>query len=106
MRSIDDQLTEIVSRGKSVKLNRLRRRAAVSAVCAAAACFAVIAALAAGMSAVTMSRQAVYGGPSFGSLVLTGPALPYILIGSLAFLFGVSFTLLCIHVRERNRGRK
>ena len=104
--SIDDQITEIEYRSRSLKAARVRRREAASAVFAGAACFALIVALAAVVARASVPDRQVYDGPSFGSLVLTGPALPYIIIGSLAFLLGISFTLLCIHVRDRNRGRK
>lgn len=106
MRSIDDQLLEIELRSSLLKEARTRRRAAVSSVIAATACIALISVMSVALSGMDMTVSAVSGDAPFGSLILMNYALPYMIIGMLAFLLGIAFTLLCIHVRERKRGTK
>lgn len=106
MRSIDDQLMETEKRSESIRLVRARRRTAATAVLASAVCVALISVLSVTLSGMDMAMPAVSGETPFGSLILMNNALPYMIVGILAFLLGISFTMLCIHVRERKKDRK
>ena len=43
---------------------------------------------------------------AFGSLILSSPYLGYIVIGTLSFALGVCLTLLCLHLRAKEKGEK
>ena len=96
MRSTDEQLRLVRSRASRLRLRRERmlRRGA------AAGCLLLAAAL--GLLLPGTGGSAVIGGgTAYGSIILTSPALSYIVIAILAFILGVCVTLLCLYHRRR-----
>ena len=104
MRNTDEQLKEIYSRAEKIRTRRRARARMTAAVCV---CLVLIAALGIVMPAVR-GEVAAQKGTVYGSLVLTSPALGFIVIGVLAFALGVCVTLLCMRYRgdEKNRAGK
>ena len=49
-----------------------------------------------------LKEAEISGGGSgiYGSLILTAPHFGYVIVGILAFLFGISVTMLCVHIRK------
>ena len=102
MRNLDEQLREIQSR--SVKLKTERRDRQVLAAGGLMTCVCLIL-----ITAVALSLPAVFdgasgGGSRYGSLILSTPAMGYVIIGVLAFLLGICVTLLCVHLARRGKG--
>ncbi len=96
MRSTDEQLRLIRNRASGLRLRRERRLRRG----AAAGCLLLAAAL--GLLLPGTGGSAVIGGGAvYGSIILTSPALSYIVIAILAFILGVCVTLLCLHHRSR-----
>lgn len=102
MRSIDEQLTEVSARSARLKVRERARRSAVLDALATAACLVIIVFVA--ITIPQLNGVSTNSAPSqFGSLVITSPALGYVLIGVLAFLLGISVTLLALHLRKMRR---
>lgn len=102
MRGIDEQMREIVRRKRRfAAIKALRRRmAGEAAVCAA--CALGMAAVAAYLPRLeAASAQAPIR--QYGSLVLSMPAVGYVLVGLLSFILGVAATLLCRHRQEKKK---
>ena len=101
MRNTEDQLREIARRADGLRRVRRDRRLLLAQGTSVAVCLVLIVA-----AAVFMPRfgtDSVGGGGAYGSVILSSPALGYIVIGVLAFLLGVCATLLCLHMRRRRR---
>ena len=105
MRNIEEQLKEIALRSAAMTEERAGRKAAAVQSAAAAFCFMLLAAVSAFAAGVPVTGQGTAVTGSFGSLVITGPFAAYILVGFIAFLLGISFTMLCIHVQRNKRNR-
>lgn len=99
MRSIGEQLSVIEQRKGSL----LRARAKRASAAAATACLCAIAALSTFVSGIGTIDAELPEGLSYGSLVASGPLLSYFIVGFIAFLLGITFTMLCIHVNRRDR---
>ena len=102
MRSIDEQLTEIAKRATRMSAQAASRRRAALDALAVAACLILIAFVATTIPQLDAALTGV-SASQFGSLVITSPALGYVLIGVLAFLLGISVTLLAFHLRKMRR---
>lgn len=106
MRSIDEQLREITARSEEIRETRAVRRSRIIQCAAAAVCLAVLAALPALVMKVPAAQQDITWSEQFGSIVITGPYIPYVVIGCVSFLLGISFTMLCIHVQKDKRSKR
>lgn len=102
MRSIDEQMMEIRQRSEKLKKEQRSRRLIFAESGAACACLALIITMAA---AIPKTGSSVMNGTesNYGSLVLSGPFLSYVIIGIMAFALGICFTLLCHRLRYRGK---
>ena len=102
MRSIDEQMMEIRQRSERIKKEQRSRRLIFVESGAACACLVLILAAAVAIpkpgSAVNIGTENHYG-----SLVLSGPFISHAVIGILAFVLGICFTLLCYRLRYRGK---
>ena len=99
MRSTDEQLREIGTRSARLKAQAELRRPIsmeVMGICACIVLLAVVAITLPTVDAVPSTVEAT----GYASLVLTGPALGYVVIGVLAFILGICVALLSIHMRR------
>jgi cytochrome bd-type quinol oxidase subunit 2 len=96
MRSTDEQLRLVRNRASKLRMRRRRmlRRGA------AAGCLLPAAVLGFLLPSVEGSA-AIGAGAVYGSVILTSPALSYIVVAILAFILGACVTLLCLHRRGR-----
>ena len=106
MRSTDDQLREIMKRANFVAEKKASEKAALSYALSSCACIALLVVTSFYLknlsSTVTSEAQGHYG-----SLMLSTSYMGYVVIGTLAFLLGVSVTMLSIHLRRmRKKGRE
>ena len=105
MRNTDEQLKEILKRSEGLKYRKaLRKRLAGELISMAAVVLMIISA---GIySPKVMDMTAGTGEVRYGSLILSASHMTLVVIGVLAFVLGIVFTLFCIHLREYNRNRK
>ncbi len=99
MRNIEEQLNEIEKRSSSIKQERRQRKAVLGVL----TCLVLIVALSAYVAGIPMSSLEYVENPLFGSLIIAGPMLGYLIIGFISFLLGITFTMLCLHVKNNNR---
>lgn len=94
MRSMDEQVNEILSRREVVRERRVNKR--ILAANAIASCVCVVLIIAASFClpklAVTQSESSA---SQYGSLLLAAPYVGYVIIGILAFALGICVTLFC-----------
>ena len=98
MRSTKEQLDEIIKRSDAIKEKaRLKRRmfneGIISAVCLVLIVISVYGLP--GAKALSGEEPSHYG-----SLILSGPYMGMIVVGLLAFLLGITVTLLCQHYKR------
>lgn len=102
MHSMDEQMCEIMKRAENVKEKRaIRKRLYVSAVMAAVCLILLVGAAVAIPLFANTARQSLNG--RYGSLLLTAPQMRYVVIGVLAFVTGICFTVFCLNWREMNK---
>ena len=108
MRSTDERLRAVEQRMAALDRERRGRRIGRIAIASAAACLALIAAL-----SLLMPRWAELPGGAQGgvpgaaaSLFSSNGAAGCLVIGILGFLLGVSVTILCFRLRDRERDRE
>ena len=89
-------------RADRLRLQRRMRNAMVQASCICA-CLALITVM--GLSLPRVKGSLFMETESYGSLVLSSPALGFVIIGVLAFLLGICVTLLC-HRISAERGNR
>lgn len=99
MRSHEQRAAAV--RRRVQQLQRQRRRSRRVLLAAGAACLAILAGLSALLAgAAGRLRQGEYAAFGAAASIFSGrPALGYFMIGLLAFLLGVSVTLLCLRIR-------
>ena len=92
----DEAFASVLEKGKELKSNRARRKRQLLSGCSCVL-FALLAA-----ALILLPDKSVLSPPGtvYGSFLLSLEAGGYILVGVLAFAFGVSLTLLCLHVRK------
>ena len=101
MRSIEEQLAEVNRRAETIRRRRSVRRRRLAGATAACACLAVIVGAGLVMTRIPESTASM-GNTPFGSLIATGGAPGYVMIGLLGFLLGVAVTILCVRLRTGN----
>ena len=104
MRNIDEQLKTVEMRAEAIKSKKARRSAFLSETALGALCLAIIAVMPLMLSGYEAKMQ-ISGNNTFGALIAFNPYISYILIGILAFILGISFTLLCLLI-SRRKGRR
>lgn len=104
MRNIDEQLKAVEMRAAAMKSEKERKKALLGEAGLGALCLAIIAVMPLMLSGYEAKMQ-ISGNNSFGTLIAFNPYLSYILIGVLAFILGISFTLLCLLI-SRRKGRR
>lgn len=99
MRSSEEQLSEIMKRSeKLVRLSAVRRYLMMDLTASCAVVFLIVFA---GCLIPRVSSAAEKNGASnYGGLILSSPYTGYVVIGVLAFVFGVLITLLCLHLKD------
>ena len=105
MRSTEEQIREITLRSRITAGERERRRTIAARAAAAVFCLALITAVSALVSLVPAAGQEISQTAPYGSIVITSPFVSYVLVGLLAFLLGISFTMLCLHVQKQKRNK-
>ena len=105
MRSHEERVAETKRRiAARQRENRLRRNT-ITMASAVAACLALLIGASLAMPGIAANIQTgdYSGFETAASIFHSGTALGYIVIGLLAFLFGVCVTVLCFRLRQMNR---
>lgn len=102
MRSTDEQMMEITARAAEMKKEQKLRKAIAAEALSCCVCTALLIWCAAAMPsfevAIRDSAKNYYGG-----LLLSSPALGYVVMSILGFLLGICITLLCLHLHNQDR---
>lgn len=96
----DEALAEILRRSERVTLRRKRR----SCQRLTGICSALLAVLVLSITVMPEKLAVTSAGSVYGSFLLSREAGGYVLIGLIAFVLGVSVTLLCLHCRKKHDG--
>lgn len=105
MRDLDEQLRMIQSRSLRLRQEKRRRRTILRETGLVCACMVLIAGAALWVSGVTGAAVPVTASP-YGSMIAGSHYIGYIVIGILAFLLGISVTLLGLHLRKKEDGER
>ncbi len=107
MRNTEERLTAVLNRVTELDRQSRRTRAGYLAVMSFAACLLAIVALSAYMPKWTeSSANAESSGMAYSASLFAGNgALGYLVIGILAFILGVSVTILCFRLRSAARDK-
>ena len=96
---IDTQLNEILKRSVKIKHRKVCTTQIIKNSVIAVACLALIVVTALFMPQFTENKPT--GEIShYGSLIVSAPFMGYVVIGILAFILGITITLLCSKVKE------
>lgn len=99
MRNTEEQLREILERSRKIQNTRRFRRGIILNAASICACLVLIVSTALFLPGTLDPASA--DTTSYGSLILSGPLLGYVVMGFLAFALGVCVTLLCYRIRVR-----
>ena len=105
MRDLDEQLRMIQSRSLRLRQEKRRRRTILRETGLVCACMVLIAGAALWVSGVTGAAVPVTASP-YGSMIAGSRFIGYIVIGVLAFLLGISVTLLGLQMRKKQDREK
>ena len=103
MRSLDEQVQSIQSRSRRLRQEKRRRRTLLREAGMVCACLVLIIGAGLWISGLTGAALPVTGSP-YGSVIAGSRYVGYIVIGVLAFLLGISVTLLGLHLRKKQEG--
>ena len=105
MRSHEERVAETKRRIAARQREKRLRRNTITMASAVAACLALLIGASLAMPGIAASIQTgdYSGFETAASIFHGGVALGYIVIGLLAFLLGVSVTVLCFRLRQMNR---
>ena len=105
MRSHEERVAETKRRIAKIEREKRLRRNTVTMSSAVAACLALLIGASLAMPGIAARIQAgdYSGFETAASIFHGGAALGYIVIGLLAFLFGVCVTVLCFRLRQMSR---
>ena len=98
MRSTNEQLAVILKRSGAIREKARLKKHMLADGIASALCLVLIVISVYGMPGYGAVAGA--GHSPYGSLILGGQYLGLIVVGLLAFLLGVAFTLLCLHYKQ------
>ena len=105
MRSMNEQLQEVLKRSDAVRKGRAVRRRVMSTAVGACICLALL--IVAGLYLPALSAaQTDNGAAQYGSLLLTTSNMGYVVIGVLAFLLGIFVALLCLYVKKHTEMKR
>lgn len=104
IRSDETFRMEVLARAKHAQRERRSRQRVWALSLSGAACLGLILALALQIPPSPSPAQGP-GAVSYtlGALFVSNASLGYIMVGLLAFILGICFTLLSVHLREKNR---
>ena len=105
MRSHEERVAETKRRIAKMEREKRRRRNTVTMASAVAACLVLLIGASLAMPGIAANIQTgnYPGFETAASIFHGGAALGYIVIGLLAFLFGVCVTVLCFRLRQMSR---
>ena len=105
MRSHEERITETKRRIAKIEQEKRRRRDTITMASAVAACLVLLVGVSLAMPGIAANIQTgnYPGFETAASIFHGGAALGYIVIGLLAFLFGVCVTVLCFRLRQMSR---
>ena len=105
MRSHEERVAETKRRIAKIEREKRLRRDKITMITAAAACLALLIGASLAMPGIAANIQTgnYSGFETAASIFHGGAALGYIVIGLLAFLFGVCVTVLCFRLRQMSR---
>ena len=105
MRRHEERITEAKRRIAKIEREKRLRRNTITMASAVAACLALLVGASLAMPGITANIQTgdYSGFETAASIFHGGAALGYIVIGLLAFLLGVSVTVLCFRIRQLSR---
>ena len=105
MRSHEERVAEAKRRIAKIEREKRLRRDKITMISAAAACLALLIGASFAMPGIAANIQTgnYSGFETAASIFHGGAALGYIVIGLLAFLFGVCVTVLCFRLRQMSR---
>ena len=105
MRSYEERCAEVKRRIAAEKRKKRLRRDKITMISAVAACLALLIGASLAMPGIAANIQTgnYSGFETAASIFHGGAALGYIVIGLLAFLFGVCVTVLCFRLRQMSR---
>lgn len=102
MRTPYEQLNTILRKAEDKRAQRKRRRRILREAGLSSLCLCLIVAAARFLPRFEGTANAG-AGERYGSLILSSPFVGYVVIGALSFVLGVCFTLLCLHLRRKER---
>ena len=105
MRDLDEQMRMIQSRSHRLRQEARRRRALLRETGMVCACMVLIVGVSLWVNGLTGAALPVMVSP-YGSLIAGSRHIGYIVIGVLAFLLGISVTLLGLQMRKKQDGEK
>ena len=102
MRSKEERIAEVKRRAAEKERKERQRRGRLTAAFSAAACLVLIVGVSLCLPGITgqMEPGGTAGLETVGGIFGGSEALGYIVIGLLAFLLGVSVTILCFRIRR------
>lgn len=103
MHSLDEQMQTIQNRSRRIRQERRRRRTVMREAGMVCACLVLLVGTGLWISDLPSAALPVMAS-SYGSLITGGRAIGYIVIAVLAFLLGISVTLLGLHLRNKQDG--
>lgn len=103
MHSLDEQMRTIQSRSCRIRQEKRRRRTLLRETGMVCACLILIVGAGRRISGLNSMALPVTAS-SYGSLIAGNSCIGYIVIGVLAFLLGISVTLLGLHMRKKQDG--
>ncbi|MGI6497968.1 MAG: DUF4179 domain-containing protein [Oscillospiraceae bacterium] len=105
MRSTEERVAAVKQRAKEMERQKQMRRSRGAVILSVAACLLFIITLAFAMPGIMADLPGgsyAYAGAAAGVFDGSG-GFGYVLVGLLAFVLGVSVTILCYRIRLRNR---
>ena len=105
MHSLDEQMLAIERRSHQLRQKRRHRRVLLWETGLVCACLVLIVGAGVWVSNLTGAALPVTVSP-YGSMIAGSRFIGYIVIGVLAFLLGISVTLLGLHLRKKEDGER
>jgi fatty acid desaturase len=102
---IDEQLNEVIRRSEKIKNKKAYNMQAIKTLSVAVLGLAVIILAAVFMPGV-ITNSVSDETSDYGSLIIATPYLGYVIIGLLAFIFGVVVTLFAVKLKKLDEKRK
>lgn len=101
MHSIDEQLCQIERRANALRDRRTVRRRRLAQAAAVVACLAVVVCVSQVIARVPGAPGSMGNAP-FGSLISSGAAMGYVVVGLIGFFLGIVATAFCRALRRKS----